>query len=387
MFKRYLGEIMRLVVCAAVMGAAIGTAQVWKWSQTAGSNATADPSINWAEGMAPSGVNDSARQMMAALAKYRDDISGSLTTGGTSTAYTLATNQPIGSGTPADGQQIAFTPNATNGSGVTLAVDGGTAFPIQSPAGTAIGAATLVQGTPYVAVFKVAQNAWVMRDVYGNPFITPIGGIISYVGSTAPNSNFALPFGQCISRTTFATLFALVGTTYSACDGSTTFGLPDLRGRAVFGWDAMGGVSASRITPAGSGINGGVVGTGGGAENETLTQAQLPSVSPSLTLPTATLTNPTATLTAVNGNVAGQYSKTNLGANFNAQAGGSTVVASLSQVTDNLFGMGFSFTSGSISLSGGSVVLSGGSVGSFGGGQSHPIMPPTLILPYIMRIQ
>ena len=37
----------------------------WKWSRTAANNATADGSINWAEGQAPSTVNDSARAMMA----------------------------------------------------------------------------------------------------------------------------------------------------------------------------------------------------------------------------------------------------------------------------------------------------------------------------------
>jgi len=41
----------------------------WKWSRTAASNATADGSINWAEGQAPSTVNDSARAMMAAASK------------------------------------------------------------------------------------------------------------------------------------------------------------------------------------------------------------------------------------------------------------------------------------------------------------------------------
>ena len=65
----------------------------WKWSRSASSNATADGSINWAEGMAPSAVNDSARAMMAAAAKFRDDISGSLGTSGTSTAYTVSSNQ------------------------------------------------------------------------------------------------------------------------------------------------------------------------------------------------------------------------------------------------------------------------------------------------------
>ena len=51
---------------------------LYKWSQTASSDATTDPTINWAEGQAPSSINDSARAMMAATAKYRDDIVGAI---------------------------------------------------------------------------------------------------------------------------------------------------------------------------------------------------------------------------------------------------------------------------------------------------------------------
>ena len=65
---------------------------LYKWSQTASADATADSTINWAEGQSPSSVNDSARGMMAAVSKYRDDTSGALITGGTSTAYTLISN-------------------------------------------------------------------------------------------------------------------------------------------------------------------------------------------------------------------------------------------------------------------------------------------------------
>src|SRR3954466_15615122 len=68
----------------------------FKWSKTANNNANADGTINWAEGQAPSTVNDSARVMMAAAAKYRDDIAG-VTTGGTATAYTVASNQAFDS--------------------------------------------------------------------------------------------------------------------------------------------------------------------------------------------------------------------------------------------------------------------------------------------------
>jgi microcystin-dependent protein len=48
------------------------------------------------------------------------------------------------------------------------------------------------------------------------------------------------PYGQAISRTTYATLFAAMGTTFGAGDGSTTFNVPDLRGRFPLGKAAAG---------------------------------------------------------------------------------------------------------------------------------------------------
>jgi len=99
----------------------------------------------------------------------------------------------------------------------------------------------LIQGTPYVAAYSNADSAFYLRGFYQVPYTVPIGGLMPYLGATAPNSNFVLPFGQAISRTTYATLFSLVSTTFGAGDGSTTFGVPDLRGRAIFGLGAMGG--------------------------------------------------------------------------------------------------------------------------------------------------
>src|ERR1700742_5084984 len=98
---------------------------LYKWSQTASADATADSSINWAEGQAPSTVNDSARAMMAAAAKYRDDVAGAIATAGTSAAYTLSSNQAFDSLANLDGKIVAFVPHVTSGTGpVTLNVDG-----------------------------------------------------------------------------------------------------------------------------------------------------------------------------------------------------------------------------------------------------------------------
>src|SRR5258707_6849253 len=79
-----------------------------------------------------------------------------------------------------------------------------------------------------------------------------IGAVVGYAGSSAP-SGWLFCFGQNVGRTTYATLFAVIGTTYGAGDGSTTFGVPDLRGRVPFGKDDMGGVAASRLTYSATG--------------------------------------------------------------------------------------------------------------------------------------
>ena len=71
------------------------------------------------------------------------------------------------------------------------------------------------------------------------------GSLIAFAGATAPQG-YVLCDGRAVSRTTYSALFRTIGTTYGAGDGSTTFTVPDLRGRALFGADAMGGTAAGR---------------------------------------------------------------------------------------------------------------------------------------------
>src|SRR6195256_2553926 len=103
---------------------------------------------------------------------------------------------------------------------------------------------------------------------------------MDYWGSTAPNSSFIFPLGQAISRTTFAAAFAIMGTTYGAGDGSTTFNVPDKTGRA----SVMKEASATRLTSTFFGGNSTVLGAVGGSESHTLTTAQLAAHSHANTL-------------------------------------------------------------------------------------------------------
>ena len=92
-----------------------------------------------------------------------------------------------------------------------------------------------------------------------------IGEVRMFAGPSASvPSQWYLCYGQAVSRTTYASLFAVIGTTYGAGDHSTTFNLPDCRGRVGVGKDDMGGSAANRITSGVSGINGATLGAAGG---------------------------------------------------------------------------------------------------------------------------
>ena len=100
----------------------------------------------------------------------------------------------------------------------------------------------------------------------------PVGVVVPFAGSTSP-AGWELCYGQAISRTTYAGLFTTIGTTYGSGDGSTTFNVPDLRGRVSAGKDDMGGTAASRLTSTVLTASN-TLGATGGTQTHTLTSAQ-----------------------------------------------------------------------------------------------------------------
>ncbi len=94
----------------------------------------------------------------------------------------------------------------------------------------------------------------------------PVGGIVPFGGLTAP-PGWAICDGAALPRATFASLFTVIGTTYGNGDGSTTFNVPDLRGRVAVGVDAATGrVSANNF-----------LGAAAGAESHVLSVAEMPA--------------------------------------------------------------------------------------------------------------
>lgn len=318
---------------------------LYKWSQTSSSNANADPTINFAEGQAPSSVNDSARALMSAVAMFRDDISGAIVTGGTLTAYTVTSNSGFDTLAHLGGQMIAFTPHATNGATVTLNVDGLGAKPLRSAPSTELLAGTIILGTPYVAVYNNSDAVFYLQGFYGNPYNVPLGAGMDYWLPTAPNSSFVFPIGQAISRTTYSVLFAAMGTTFGTGDGSTTFNLPDRTGRV----SAMKEATATRLTSGFFGGDSTTLGAVGGLQSNNVILAH----SHGITDPGHghTISESQATSTA-----AGSFL-------FRGSANGGT------------FAIGPAATN-----------TTGITINNAGSASAHNIVQPTIICNYILRI-
>lgn len=218
-------------------------------------------------------------------------------------------------------------------------------------------------------------NANGFNTTAGQPTQTPIGSVQDFAGSTAP-PGWYLCFGQNVSRTTYALLFAIIGTTYGAGDGLTTFGLPDCRGRMTAGQDNMGGTPANRITAAGGNFDGTVLGNSGGSQNQTLTTTQLPATTPGLTFSgtpvTPSFTGTTHTLSTVQTTLASWG-----GGQAAAGAGSGAVLASAvstsaATVVDT--------PAGSI----GAITPAGTISGSFGSGSAFADLSPTIIFSKII---
>jgi len=157
---------------------------LFTWSKTAANNSNADASINWAEGQAPSSVNDSARAVMAAAAKYRDDLAGALLTTNTSTAYNLTSNQVFTSTTAMNGMALRVKFHVANGASPTLNVDGLGAAQIQLVLGTNIPTGIIVAGAVHDLVYNVSGPCWLMCGPYNAAFAS--GTLMLFQQTAAP---------------------------------------------------------------------------------------------------------------------------------------------------------------------------------------------------------
>ena len=168
---------------------------------------------------------------------------------------------------------------------------------------------------------SVAGSADVTGRVYqATHMLVPPGSVVAYIASSAPGG-WLLCDGSAVSRSTYSTLFGVIGTTYGVGDNSTTFNLPDLRGRVPVGSGTGAGLTARSLAAT------------GGAETHTLTVDEIPAHTHSY------------------------VNNTN------------------NQDTDNAFATETAADNADLSAT----------TGSTGGGQAHNNMQPFLVLNYIIK--
>jgi len=176
-----------------------------------------------------------------------------------------------------------LTGGATSGQ-ATLAIDSSyvvTASSIDAPGDLIVGA-----GPDTYARLPVGQNGSILiadssqtvgvrwaAPSSSQGAVLPTGTILPFAGTTVPAGGFLLCNGQQVSRSVEAALFSVIDIAYGAGDGSTTFNVPDLRGRIIAGFKAADGTFGSFATLAGLETTVLV----GGTPTPNTNQVQLPS--------------------------------------------------------------------------------------------------------------
>lgn len=181
--------------------------------------------------------------------------------GGSGSAYTLALSPALAAHIP--GMPIRFKANHANTGAATININSLGAVAIKKNYNQALAANDILSGQ-IITICHDGTNYQVTGGirVYDPLSVLPPGGELLWPGETPP-SGWLEENGAAISRTTYAALFAVIGTTYGDGDGSTTFNLPDPRGQFIRIWDHAAGVDpdAATRTDRGDGTDGDHVGT------------------------------------------------------------------------------------------------------------------------------
>ena len=180
---------------------------------------------------------------------------------------------------PRDGQagmlgQFKATDGSTAVPSITYIADTATGFSrsvsgLNSQIGVAIGGVS-------IGLFTVLGWTGAVTGPVSGMGAIPIGTIIDSAATATPTG--WLPcFGQAVSRSTYSALFAAIGIFYGAGDGSTTFNVPDMRGRLGYGADNIGGTPAGVLTSTYYGTSPDGIGAYGGSQSHALTVGEIPA--------------------------------------------------------------------------------------------------------------
>ena len=219
-----------------------------------------------------------------------------------------------------------------------------------------------------VSVLQQDSVMLVIGRLSGVDVAAPVGSIMPYAGATAP-TGWLLADGSAVSRTTYAALYAVIGTTYGVGNGSTTFNVPNLK----------------NSVPVGSGDTYARAATGG-ASTVTLSSSNIPGHTHSFS-DTSTSNGSHGHTVSVTVDAGGSHTHYVGGQGYvsGLQYGGSSIAASTSSGVTASDGYHSHTASGSAASDGSHTHDVSGTTGSTGSGGSHENMPPYVAMPYIIR--
>lgn len=239
---------------------------------------------------------------------------------------------------------------------------------------------------PHIDSYSPAKNDRVVLVPVGTTYLIigavsstgaglPPGSIVDFGGTVAP-SGWLLCDGSAVSRTTYARLFTAIGTTWGAGNGSSTFNLPDFRGRVPVGAGTGTGLTARTV--AGS----------GGAETVQLDTTTMPSHSHTFTGSTSTSNGDHGHSLSGSVGTGGGHSHSvgNQTTRSDILAGGGTTTASNGGGSTGTDSGHTHSLSGTASNAGAHTHTSAGSNASTGGGGAHENMPPWRAVNRIVKV-
>lgn len=217
---------------------------------------------------------------------------------------------------------------------------------------------------------KIADGTIVLADLAAalQEFLVPIGSINAWSTNTAP-TGWQLCDGTAVSRTTYAALFAVIGETYGAGDGSTTFNLPNLKGRVIVGRDS----SQTEFD---------TLAETGGAKTVTLSSSEIPSHTHTISHDHGTHSH-SASLVI---DAAGSHNHTLTVTSGGLTAASGTAAVGITNESLNTTGTaGTHNHSSTLTIAASTSIAFTGNSGPTGGGGAHNNLQPYIVLNYIIK--
>lgn len=248
----------------------------------------------------------------------------------------------------------------------------------------------MVEFNPSGAVFVVGNQS--AAGVPAGTLAPYAGSITAHAGAASTAQTTGQPprgwlwcAGQAVSRSTYAALYTAIGTTYGSGDGSTTFNVPDYRGRVFIGLDNMGGSDAGRLAMSNT-----LGGTGGTTTLIAHTHSTPSHSHAAGTLSVASHTHSFSATTSTDGSHTHSVSPstflvTGSGQTYDSAGAGVFDLSSASTGSDGSHSHTVSGTSGGTapSISGSTASDGSGTSGSFGSGTEQ--LPPYLLCHIIIK--